>query len=105
MGEAQRQITAEETAQWLAERFQNCLRIGSGKTGADQAGWIEDAAYFARALEIVTRAQEEKQGMGECPNCEGLGYIGIPRCCGRPEIGRASWRERVWQEVSVGGGG
>lgn len=36
---------------WLKEREANCLRIAKTKTGADKAGWLEDASYFSQCIE------------------------------------------------------
>lgn len=38
---------------WLRARELNARRIASGKSGADRAGWLEDADYFKRAAEAV----------------------------------------------------
>ena len=43
----------EQCKQWLQERHENCVRIAAQNTGADKAGWIEDAAYFAEALASI----------------------------------------------------
>ena len=38
---------------WLKERDANARRLAAGKTGADRAGWMEDAGYFRAAVEAV----------------------------------------------------
>lgn len=48
------EITAGETIQWLTDRLTNCIRLGSLKRGEDQAGWVEDAAHFAAALNLLS---------------------------------------------------
>ena len=40
-------------SEWLRERQHNALRIASTKRGSDRTGWMEDAAYFARAATSV----------------------------------------------------
>lgn len=40
---------------WLKEREANCLRIAKTKTGADKAGWLEDARYFSECIEQLCR--------------------------------------------------
>jgi hypothetical protein len=40
-------------AEWLEERYANCLRIAKTKRGDDRAGWLEDASYFSRSREAV----------------------------------------------------
>lgn len=41
---------------WLKEREANCLRIAKTKTGADKAGWLEDARYFSECIEQLCRS-------------------------------------------------
>ena len=35
---------------WLKERELNARRLAAGRTGADRAGWLEDADHFQAAL-------------------------------------------------------
>ena len=42
-----------ELSIWLKEREMNARRIAAGKTGADRAGWLEDAENFRQAAEAV----------------------------------------------------
>ena len=38
---------------WLKERELNARRLAAGRTGADRAGWLEDAEHFQAALAAV----------------------------------------------------
>ena len=38
---------------WLKERELNARRLAAGRTGADRAGWLEDADHFQAALAAV----------------------------------------------------
>jgi hypothetical protein len=31
----------------------NCMKIAQGKSGPDQAGWLEDADCFRRVLQLI----------------------------------------------------
>lgn len=48
--------TIDATLDWLEERKENCIRIGSTKSGADREGWIEDGAKFGHAISLIKRA-------------------------------------------------
>jgi hypothetical protein len=54
--------TAKDVAQWLAERLANCQRLAQEKTGADRAGWLEDARYFKAALHLLADGQSGPRG-------------------------------------------
>ncbi len=41
------------TMDWLEEQLANSMRLAEEKTGDDRAGWIEDAAYYAKTLAIL----------------------------------------------------
>jgi hypothetical protein len=41
------------TLDWLEERLANSLRLADEKNGNDRAGWVEDAAYYAKTLAIL----------------------------------------------------
>jgi hypothetical protein len=38
---------------WIEERMNNCMKIAQGKSGPDQAGWLEDADCFRRVLQLI----------------------------------------------------
>lgn len=38
---------------WLVERYESATAIAARKTGADRAGWLEDAAYFKAAVKAL----------------------------------------------------
>jgi len=47
----------EIVAGWLQERFDNCMRFADEKTDpTDKAGWLADARYFSRAIELLKEA-------------------------------------------------
>ena len=56
-------ITLEE---WLQERLENAKLIAESKTGADRAGWLEDAAYLEQAIATARRGVEA----AVCPDCK-----------------------------------
>jgi hypothetical protein len=60
---------------WLRERKENCIRIAAEKSGDDKAGWLSDAAYFERA--IVMLSPDELAELPEATDAEGrrLPYI------------------------------
>jgi len=43
---------------WLKDRIENTHRIAGQKTGADRAGWLEDASYLEAALARVELVDE-----------------------------------------------
>jgi hypothetical protein len=51
-------------AEWLEERYQNCLRLAEHKRGEDRRGWLEDAEYFRLAREMV-KGQRNEQAQAE----------------------------------------
>lgn len=50
------QITAAETVQWLTDRMTNCVRLAALTRPEDRAGWADDAAHFAAALNLLALA-------------------------------------------------
>lgn len=42
-----------QTMAWLEERLANCLRLADENNGDDRKGWVEDAAFFAKAIAII----------------------------------------------------
>lgn len=45
-------------ADWLQERLDNCQRLAAQKKGKDRDGWLQDARYFAEALNAIAAAAE-----------------------------------------------
>lgn len=43
---------------WLKERRENCLRLSATKTGEDKQGWLDDAYYFACAIDAASRLEQ-----------------------------------------------
>lgn len=39
-----------DTLQWIEERAAGCMRIARKSTDADRDRWIEDTAYYVKAL-------------------------------------------------------
>jgi hypothetical protein len=46
-------MAVEAVLEWLMDRKDNCDRIAKTKTGADRAGWEQDAAYFLAAAKLI----------------------------------------------------
>lgn len=42
-------------SEWVRERLANCERIAAKRTGAERAGWLEDARYFRMVLDVLER--------------------------------------------------
>lgn len=53
---------------WLADRLQNCETIASHRIGADRSGWLEDAAYFKRAIAMLAAAPAPAEPVQEAMN-------------------------------------
>lgn len=73
---------------WLQERYDNSVRIAQGKTAADQAGWLEDAAYLLQAcvaaqvcgeIQAIMRVYREQEasrnGVGTPGGLEHMGDV------------------------------
>ncbi len=58
---------------WLRERHENCLRLAEQKVGAEREGWLEDAAYFSRAMTTIV-ALRSLVGTWEDPGPMGTLY-------------------------------
>jgi hypothetical protein len=54
-------MAIEEVLGWLLDRKDNCERIAKTKTGADRAGWEQDAAYFLAAAKLIGDAYPENE--------------------------------------------
>lgn len=50
-----------KTLDWLRERYANCLRLASQKTGKDKAGWLEDSLYFASAISQIKETERLRE--------------------------------------------
>lgn len=55
---------------WLADRLQNCETIASHRIGADRSGWLEDAAYFKRAIAMLAAAPAPVSEYWWCAGCQ-----------------------------------
>lgn len=47
------EITPDVARGWLLERLENCVRHAAKHYGEDKRGWLEDAAFFAVAIELL----------------------------------------------------
>jgi hypothetical protein len=47
-------ITPNDVRGWFQERLENCLRHAANNSGEDRRGWLEDAAFFSAAVDLVT---------------------------------------------------
>ena len=47
--------------EWLMDRKDNAERIARTKTGADPAGWEQDAAYFLAAAKLIADAYPDNK--------------------------------------------
>jgi hypothetical protein len=47
--------------EWLIDRKDNAERIAKTKTGADRAGWEQDAAYFLAAAKLIADAYPDNK--------------------------------------------
>lgn len=43
----------QQTMEWLEERLANCLRLADEQPADKMAGWVEDAAYFAKTIAML----------------------------------------------------
>ena len=51
---------------WLKERELNARRLAAGRTGADRAGWLEDADHFQAALTAADQRLAEYEDLKQC---------------------------------------
>ena len=52
-------ITRHELLNWLTERIENCVRLGYAEADVTRkAGWLQDAEYFAAAVNIIANKTE-----------------------------------------------
>lgn len=49
-------IRPDDVRGWFQERYENSLRIAATKADTDRRGWLEDAAFYAAALELLKPA-------------------------------------------------
>jgi hypothetical protein len=48
----------QSVSDWIDERYENCLRIASLKSGDEKDGWLEDAAYFAEIKRLINNSEK-----------------------------------------------
>jgi hypothetical protein len=46
-----------DVIEWLRERHENAINISRQKVGADQIGWLEDAAYYEKSIAAILREE------------------------------------------------
>lgn len=71
-------------AEWVAERLANCERIASKKTGQDQAGWLQDAAYFMAIQAQLGQRQEMLDALKAYAKLDDF-HANCEECGERPE--------------------
>lgn len=62
---------------WLKERALNARRLAAGKTGADRAGWLEDAERFQAALAAVEERDRLRAALQAVVDAEAADTLGI----------------------------
>lgn len=59
-------------SEWVAERYENCVRLAETKTGLDRDRWLNDAEYFREISVVLSSKNAKKLDTGEAEHAPRL---------------------------------